>query len=536
MITSTSVGRKAMLILLVTMFYQSAMQGQIVYVKSTATGQGNGTSWTDAYADLQVAFNNTAAGDTLCVAAGTYFPAVKFGGDAARNATFHFNRDMTVLGGFSGEPGTEGLIDERDPVLHPTILTGDLGVPNDPVDNAFHVVYLDHVSDTFRLEGFRIEKGNSLDGGGFDATGTGIFINAENGRCHPTIINCEVRDMTAAESGAGVEIYASNGKANPTLIGCTIINCDGSGGGGVSINVDLDGESKPVMINCRLVGNTARTAQGSAVSIVGHSVTVSPRFVNCIFTGNHTPNSQAVSIFLTGTGISQAEFINCTFSGNSGGIIRLSNIGTDMSSVVFARNCIFWGNAGSGISVNGGNTDIAHSVADFFGVGEFMINLNPHFVSQPAVPTDHAHTDGDVHVQEDSPAIDAGLNSAVPAGITEDLDGRPRFINPFNGLAGKVDCGPFEIQESTSAVAPILSDSDWSVYPNPARDKVHIHINHVTSAAVLRVVDLQGKPILTSSPSNGGDLSLDVSALPSGMYGVQVIADGKTGVKVVVVE
>jgi len=534
MTTSIAIVRKAMLILTVTLFYQLSIHAQIVYVKSTATGQGNGANWTDAYADLQVAFNNTAAGDTICVAAGTYFPAVKVGGDAARNASFHFNRDMTVLGGFSGEPGTEGLIDERDPVIHTTILTGDLGVPNDPADNAFHVVYLDHVSDTFRLEGFRIEKGNSLNGGGFDATGTGIFINAENGRCHPRLIDCEIMDMVAGESGGGVEIYASNGKANPTLIGCTIINCEGSGGGGVSINVDLDGESKPVMINCRLVGNTARTAQGSAVSIVGHSVTVSPRFVNCIFTGNHTSTSQAVSIFLTGTGVSQSEFINCTFSGNSGGIIRLSNIGTDMTSVVFARNCIFWGNAGSGISVSGGNTDIAHSVADFFGIGDFMINLNPHFVSQPAVPTDHALTDGDVHVQDDSPAIDAGLNSAVPAGITEDLDGRPRFINPFNGLAGRVDCGPFEIQESTSAVAPTLPDSDWSVYPNPAAESVMVELQNTSGSPLLQLTDLHGRPIHVNRQALGPVATLDISTLSPGVYFLQAIWEGKSGTKVIV--
>lgn len=536
MTTSTTICRKAMFVLAIIMFYGLAMHAQIVYVKSTATGLANGTSWTNAYTDLQVAIDHTPTADTIFVAGGTYFPSFRLAGDSLRNSTFFFNRDMTVYGGFSGEPGTEGAIDSRDPDLNQTILSGDFGIPGDPADNAFHVVYLDRVSDTFRLDGFIIEKGSGLNGAGFESLGSGVFINAENGRCHPVLVDCLIRDMIAQENAGGIQIYASNGKSNPTLIGCSIVNCEGSGGGGVSINADLDGESKPVMINCRFVGNTARTAQGSAVSIVGHSVTVSPRFVNCIFTGNHTPTSQTVSIFLTGTGISQSEFINCTFSGNSGGIIRLSNIGTDMTSVVFARNCIFWGNAGNGISVSGGNTDIAHSVADFFGVGEFMINLNPHFVLQPAVPTDHAHTDGDVHVQDDSPAIDVGLNAAVPVGIIEDLDGQPRFINPFNGLAGQVDCGPFEVQASTSAVAPTLPDSDWSVYPNPANDRMYIHLNQTTTSALVQVIDLHGKSIFSHISSGSGDISLDVSALPSGIYGMQMLVDGKMGVKLVVVD
>src|SRR5690606_29348717 len=47
---------------------------------------------------------------------------------------------------------------------------------------------------------------------------------------------------------------------------------------------------------------------------------------------------------------------------------------------------------------------------------------------------------GNLHLTLGSPAIDAGDNSALPAGITTDLDGKPRIVN------GTVDLGAYESQ------------------------------------------------------------------------------------------
>lgn len=101
---------------------------------------------------------------------------------------------------------------------------------------------------------------------------------------------------------------------------------------------------------------------------------------------------------------------------------------------------------------------------------------------------------------------------------------------------GRWIAGVFETQASTTAVAPTLPDSEWSVYPNPASDRMYIHIYETTSSAFLRVMDMHGKSIFSQLSSGGGDISVDVSAWPSGMYGVQVVVDGKTGVKVVVID
>ena len=46
--------------------------------------------------------------------------------------------------------------------------------------------------------------------------------------------------------------------------------------------------------------------------------------------------------------------------------------------------------------------------------------------------------DDDLHLQPDSPCIDAGDNGSLPPGVTEDLDGAPRIINDT------VDMGAYE--------------------------------------------------------------------------------------------
>ena len=74
---------RAILLLLITSICSLA-QGQTIYVNQAATGANNGTSWTDAYVDLQVALNSIASSNrTVWVASGTYRPA-----NTGVNATF----------------------------------------------------------------------------------------------------------------------------------------------------------------------------------------------------------------------------------------------------------------------------------------------------------------------------------------------------------------------------------------------------------------------------------------------------------------
>ena len=65
------------------------------------------------------------------------------------------------------------------------------------------------------------------------------------------------------------------------------------------------------------------------------------------------------------------------------------------------------------------------------------IDASPAFV-------DGSH--GNLRLDSASHAIDAGNNDAIPAGVTTDLDGNPRFIDGDGDRIAVVDIGAYEWQ------------------------------------------------------------------------------------------
>lgn len=500
------------------------------YVKATATGTGDGSSWTDAITNIQVAIDLAEPGDVICVAAGTYFPTLRHGGDAVRFSTFYINKDIIIYGGFSGEPGTEGSLEGRDPKIHITTLTGDLGVVADHSDNAFHVVYFDHVSDTARLDGFIITHGNTVDAPGFDAYGAGVFINGTAGRSNPTIANCLVQHNNASETGGGLMALAQEGgRSNPVIINCVFAENESNSGGGLGF-LSENGIANPTLINCTIKGNKNKNAQGSGLMLIVHSGVSIPRLINCEVYGNFTTTSQAFSILVTGTGVATVEIHNSAFAGNKGGAIRLSNLGSE-ACLLKLRNSIFFGNtSGSGLTTAGIATiDASHCVMEFTTPENGNIGLNPEFVLQPPL-LDSAHTIGDLRLQTSSLAIDAGNNSDVPAGISTDILGKPRFINALTGNAGIVDMGPYETQKETSSTRDFLAAEFWNIYPNPAHDKIVLQYSAFTEFGIAQIYDLHGR-LMQSYALNIGEAqhAFDVSGFTPGVYVLQLILDGVTG-------
>ena len=73
------------------------------YVNDDATGAEHGTSWQDAFTDLQSALAVAVAGDQIWVAAGTYKPSLSIDGSAdARTASFSLKSGVALYGGFAG--------------------------------------------------------------------------------------------------------------------------------------------------------------------------------------------------------------------------------------------------------------------------------------------------------------------------------------------------------------------------------------------------------------------------------------------------
>ena len=124
----------------------------VFYVDSSATGLNNGTSWSNAYTDLQDAFQIAGSNDSIWVAEGTYFPDGANPGD--RSLSFILEDSLKVFGGF---PSGGSVFALRDPIANITRLSGDIGPGG---LDSYHVVSGSAVSGACLLDGLMITGGS----------------------------------------------------------------------------------------------------------------------------------------------------------------------------------------------------------------------------------------------------------------------------------------------------------------------------------------------------------------------------------------
>ncbi|MHC4665403.1 MAG: hypothetical protein ACYS9T_05525, partial [Planctomycetota bacterium] len=196
--------------------------GATVYVDAGATGENNGTNWTDAYNELHRALAVASSGDEVWVAKGTYIPSHLTDPYDPRTATFQLINGVALYGGFPSGVGDPNWND-RDPAANETILSGDIGIPGAVGDNCYHVVTTDHTDAATVLDGFTITAGNA-DGVGKQDWGGGMY----NYQSSVRVANCTFRHNTAARRAGGMY----NKQSAPTVTNCTFAhNSDEYGGG-----------------------------------------------------------------------------------------------------------------------------------------------------------------------------------------------------------------------------------------------------------------------------------------------------------------
>ncbi|MBW2690411.1 MAG: hypothetical protein JRC99_10835, partial [Deltaproteobacteria bacterium] len=236
----------------------------VIYVDIDAiTGADDGTSWDDAYIDLQSAMASALPTDELWVAEGMYKPT----SGTDRVASFQLLSNVALYGGFSG---TEVNRDDRDWTAHLTVLSGDIGTAGLADDNSYHVVTGSDTDSSAVLDGFTI-TGGQADGTDLDGNGAGM-VN-ENGS--PTLINLIIRDNHALMQGGGMH----NFQGDPTLMHVLFdTNSVISGRGGGMQNT----KSNPVLVNVVFRSNSSPDYGGGM-----HNWTSNPTLVNVVFSGNH---------------------------------------------------------------------------------------------------------------------------------------------------------------------------------------------------------------------------------------------------------
>lgn len=171
----------------------------IRYVRPSATGSGDGSSWADAAGDFQSMINASAEGDEVWVAAGTYTPATSTG--------YTMKEGVKIYGGFpaTGAPA----FSDRSWQTNTTVLRGYA-----PLNNTTSQRVIDNAGTGLTaaalLDGFTITGGILR---GLFEHGAGMYnINAS-----PTVQNCIFTNNNAQGEGGGVY----NAGSSPTFINCT---------------------------------------------------------------------------------------------------------------------------------------------------------------------------------------------------------------------------------------------------------------------------------------------------------------------------
>ncbi|MCZ6653689.1 MAG: hypothetical protein O7D91_11765 [Planctomycetota bacterium] len=392
--------RPILIILLVLPALGPAWAQTTWHVDDDCTPPGAGTEL-DPFCTIQDGIDAAQDGDTVLVAPGTYT------GDG--------NRDISLFGKAMTLKSSAG----------PSATIIDIQGSPSSIHRGFFLIHGETCQSI--IEGFTIENGyligdtggSGINGGG---GGAGIYIRDSS----PRIRRCLIRQNISATSG------------EPFVF-------DGMGAG-----IYIDTDSTAVIEDCMIRNNIAG-AMGGAMRIFDENSNVSIR--NCVIAGNSASarGGGIYNVFATTIVTNTLLFDNSTmYSGgglhNENGTVRLSN-------------CIIWGNeagdAGSQFFAQGPGLSIEYSnlqdgLEGIGGCCNWQINWGEGNID--ADPLFFDPDSEDYHLLHGSPCIDAGDNLAVPAGVTTDLDGGPRFLdvpdipdtgNP-DGINPIVDMGSYE--------------------------------------------------------------------------------------------
>ncbi len=274
--------------------------GPVLFVDPRAAGYRNGTSWRDAYPDLQSALARAGRGceSTIWIAKGTYSPGHEAGD------SFQIPAGVSVYGGFAGneDPATFDLA-QRNLKANATILTG-------------------LISETKRNETVVTMGNNSLLDGVYVKEGNYRGVLGQN--VDFTIENCVIENIQ--RSGINCE------NSNTTIKWCIIRNNGNDG-------IFHDGSSKILVVdNCQITKNGQNGI---------YAFQAIPTIRNTIISANGSSGTTYYGIYLdhpSGTAILRNNTI--VYQEKEG----IHTIGTNNPSI---ENCILWYNNSDGEQLKG---------------------------------------------------------------------------------------------------------------------------------------------------------------------------------------
>ena len=368
----------------------------VIYVNGQMKTSGTGASWSEAKRTIGEAVDQATTGTQtqIWVAEGIYAEAITM------------KNKMELYGGFVG---TETILANRNPLLHPTII--DASEISKKEDTS--TIYLGYLVNNTKIDGFIITGGNGLYGGGVACGNEGLN----------------------------------------TITNCVIIGNHGLRGGGIGFD---DVVYPPFITNCTITSNTATVGGGISYSLYPYSPRPASQrdwISNCQIVGN--------SVFGNGGGISiehrdHLAIKNCLLSYNkasygyydSGGFG--GGIYCDASSVDLA-NCTLTHNRSQGeggglFCIYESNPSIVNTI--FYGNGNFAIYeaLSPYWNDEGDFEGSYPDSDPSVRsclfeANPDGDYLDEGANAYTGAWqiqqhvpeVQHCVDGDPLFVGAPSG-------------------------------------------------------------------------------------------------------
>ena len=436
-----------------------------IYVNSQAQGKSDGTSWTNAFTDLNSALASAEEGDEIFVASGTYYPSQN--GDTS--ASFEMVDGVSVYGGFNG---TEASLQERDYEKNPTVLSGDIGEKGNAYDNSTKVVIAaNNVIDGFTITGGTFNRatsdvslitntGTEIDQAsvskaeghtdpGSVSSGTAEESSSGNGiiiwKKAPTIKNCIITGNSGGK-GAGVYIMGAEEEGKiPTFINTIISDNIASGRGG---GVAMDYYSTAYFIDCTFDNNECTSGKGGAIY---NDFSGNPLLENCLFINNYAQSGAAIA----NDGVSCPVILDSTFYNNTadeaGACIYQ---GTGPYNDPLVENTVMWDNFCEQDKIdvynyNECSPNITYSDIQqgYEGTGNF--SEDPLFVNPDG---------GDFTYLENSPAINAGSNGETIGYSLQEKEEREEneYDSIMDTLSGKYE-------NNTTEVTPLDISNDYAV-------------------------------------------------------------------------
>jgi hypothetical protein len=318
----------------------------------------------------------------------------------------------------------------------------------------------------------------------------------------PLLTVIEFNENTSAFGGG-----LFNSSSSPLLVNVTFNkNIAFSGGGLFNLN------GSPQLVNSLFSLNSAHFGGG-----IMNSDSSSPELMNVSISGNSADSIGGGIYNLTSSPILTNSIVWGNSAGGNG-----NEIYNDEESTITLNYSLF-GNA-NGDTVKGGGFDVENSISD-----------DPLFIDAVI---------GDLHLQVNSPAIDAGdpetdlsLYAINDETDSIDLDGNMRLFNE------RIDIGAYEFQGVTSVELQDDVPGEFVLlqnYPNPFNPITNIEYKVVNNESVsLKVYDILGREVTTlvneEQPAGNYDVTFNASGLSSGVYFYSLKAGNFTETKKMVV-